>query len=100
MSSGWIASASPEERELIVWSGRRYAALCRGVNPILLGYLPRMSSPFARYVALGDSSTEGLDDPLVGRPGRYRGWADRLATLVAAAQARHHPDAPRLAYEE
>ena len=39
---------------------------------------------FQRYVALGDSSTEGLDDP-DGRGG-YRGWADRLAERVAAAQ--------------
>ncbi len=39
---------------------------------------------FARYVALGDSSTEGLDDP-DGRGG-YRGWANRLAAHVAAAQ--------------
>lgn len=38
--------------------------------------------PFARYVALGDSSTEGLDDP-DGRGG-YVGWADRLAAAVAA----------------
>lgn len=44
-----------------------------------------MSSPrFARYVALGDSSTEGLDDP-DGR-GHYRGWADRLAAHVARTQ--------------
>jgi lysophospholipase L1-like esterase len=36
---------------------------------------------FARYVALGDSTTEGLDDP---RPdGTYRGWADRLAERLA-----------------
>jgi len=39
---------------------------------------------FERYVALGDSSTEGLDDP-DGRGG-FRGWADRLAERVAAAQ--------------
>lgn len=39
---------------------------------------------FARYVAIGDSSTEGLDDP-DGRGG-YRGWANRLAERVAAAQ--------------
>lgn len=39
---------------------------------------------FARYVALGDSSTEGLDDP--AGDGRYRGWADRLAVHVARAQ--------------
>ena len=36
---------------------------------------------FERYVALGDSSTEGLDDP--DGAGGYRGWADRLATAVA-----------------
>lgn len=40
---------------------------------------------FARYVAIGDSSTEGLDDP-DGRGG-YRGWANRLAEHVAAAQS-------------
>ena len=36
-----------------------------------------------RYVALGDSSTEGLDDP--DGNGGYRGWADRLAEHVAVA---------------
>ncbi len=39
---------------------------------------------FGRYVAIGDSSTEGLDDP-DGRGG-YRGWANRLAERLAAAQ--------------
>lgn len=39
---------------------------------------------FTRYVALGDSSTEGLEDP--GSDGRHRGWADRLALHVAQAQ--------------
>lgn len=39
---------------------------------------------FERYVALGDSSPEGLVDP-DGRGG-YRGWADRLAGRIAAAQ--------------
>lgn len=40
---------------------------------------------FTRYVAIGDSSTEGLDDP-DGRGG-YRGWANRLAAHIAATQA-------------
>jgi lysophospholipase L1-like esterase len=36
---------------------------------------------YGRYVALGDSTTEGMDDP---RPdGTYRGWADRLAERLA-----------------
>jgi lysophospholipase L1-like esterase len=39
-----------------------------------------MSRRFERYVALGDSSTEGLDDP-DGRGG-YRGWANRLAERI------------------
>jgi len=39
---------------------------------------------YRRYVALGDSSTEGLDDPYDGADGGYRGWADRLAEQVDA----------------
>jgi lysophospholipase L1-like esterase len=38
-----------------------------------------------RYVAIGDSSTEGLDDP--DGSGGYRGWADRLAGHIATTQA-------------
>src|SRR6476646_7866361 len=41
---------------------------------------------FERYVAIGDSTTEGLDDP-DGRGG-FRGWANRLAERLAAAQGR------------
>lgn len=40
-------------------------------------------SSWSRYVALGDSSTEGLDDP--DGQGGYRGWADRFAEHVASA---------------
>jgi lysophospholipase L1-like esterase len=39
---------------------------------------------FARYVALGDSSTEGIDDP--DGAGGYRGWSQRLAERVDAVQ--------------
>jgi lysophospholipase L1-like esterase len=39
---------------------------------------------FERYVAIGDSTAEGLDDP-DGRGG-YRGWANRLAERLAALQ--------------
>ena len=42
------------------------------------------SQTFARYVAIGDSSTEGLEDP--NPDGTYRGWANRFAEHVAAAQ--------------
>lgn len=40
-----------------------------------------MNPRFSRYVALGDSTTEGLDDPYAD--GSYRGWADRLAGRLA-----------------
>jgi lysophospholipase L1-like esterase len=36
------------------------------------------------YVALGDSFTEGLNDPYPGESDRFRGWADRLAEHMAA----------------
>ena len=44
-----------------------------------------MHSPWRRYIALGDSFTEGLSDPDPERPGEFRGWADRLADHLAAA---------------
>ncbi|MFP5282522.1 MAG: SGNH/GDSL hydrolase family protein [Actinomycetes bacterium] len=39
---------------------------------------------FRRFVAIGDSSTEGLEDS--DGQGGYRGWADRLAQHLADAQ--------------
>ncbi len=39
---------------------------------------------FERYVAIGDSSTEGLNDP--DGNGGYRGWSRRLAARIADAQ--------------
>lgn len=39
---------------------------------------------FERYVAIGDSTVEGLDDP--DGHGGYRGWADRLAARIATVQ--------------
>ena len=38
-----------------------------------------------RYVALGDSLTEGLCDASRMPDGHFRGWADRLAELIAHA---------------
>jgi lysophospholipase L1-like esterase len=45
---------------------------------------------YHRYVAIGDSTTEGLDDPYPDGAG-YRGWADRLAGRLAELE-------PDLAY--
>jgi len=38
---------------------------------------------FRRYVALGDSFTEGVGDPDPTRPNGLRGWADRVAEVLA-----------------
>ena len=41
------------------------------------------TAPFHRYVALGDSFTEGVGDPDPDRPNGLRGWADRVAEALA-----------------
>lgn len=48
-----------------------------------------MAAMWQRYVAVGDSFTEGMSDPDPRVPDRYVGWADRLAVTLAdrAAQA-------------
>jgi lysophospholipase L1-like esterase len=40
--------------------------------------------PWSRYVAIGDSFTEGIGDPEAESPGGHRGWADRVAEVLAA----------------
>lgn len=42
--------------------------------------------PWNRYVALGDSFTEGMGDPEARSPGGLRGWADRVADELAVGQ--------------
>lgn len=37
---------------------------------------------WSRYVALGDSITEGWCDPVIGRAEPWLGWADRLAMIL------------------
>src|SRR6188472_1524746 len=44
----------------------------------------RVVTTFRRFVAIGDSSTEGLEDP--DGQGGYRGWAERLAEHIADNQ--------------
>ena len=39
--------------------------------------------PWTRYVAIGDSFTEGIGDPEPSSPGGHRGWADRVAEVLA-----------------
>lgn len=44
--------------------------------------------PWSRFVALGDSFTEGVGDPDSDSPGGLRGWADRFAEVLGE----HNPD--------
>ncbi|MDM7990426.1 SGNH/GDSL hydrolase family protein [Arthrobacter sp. zg-Y877] len=43
---------------------------------------------WTRFVAMGDSFTEGIGDPNPDSPGGNRGWADRVAEELAS----EHPD--------
>lgn len=54
--------------------------MCTSGTPVS----PDMARRFERYVAIGDSTTEGLDDP--DGNGGYRGWANRLAERIATQQ--------------
>lgn len=47
---------------------------------------------WSRYVALGDSITEGWCDPVVGNSEPWLGWADRLAMILdGSARLREEP---------
>jgi phosphatidylinositol alpha 1,6-mannosyltransferase len=46
---------------------------------------------WSRYVALGDSITEGLCDTSRMPVGQFRGWADRLAQLLALSGPSRRP---------
>jgi lysophospholipase L1-like esterase len=62
----------------------RDASARRPACATVVGMNNALPREFKRYVALGDSSTEGIDD----RDGRggYRGWSQRLAERIAATQ--------------
>src|SRR6478735_8063127 len=51
------------------------AARARGPGPTMA------TMNFTRYVAIGDSFTEGVGDPDESRPNGWRGWADRVAEV-------------------
>jgi lysophospholipase L1-like esterase len=47
-------------------------------------YIPNPGPhPWRRYVAVGDSFTEGVGDPEPGSPNGLRGWADRVAEVLS-----------------
>lgn len=48
-------------------------------------YVPNESAhPWRRMVAIGDSFTEGIGDPIPGTSDDHRGWADRVAEVLGA----------------
>lgn len=44
--------------------------------------------PWSRFIAIGDSFTEGVGDPSPESPGGLRGWADRFAEVLGE----HNPE--------
>jgi len=48
------------------------------------GGMVEAQHPWSRYVALGDSFTEGIGDPEPLSPGGHRGWADRVAEVLSS----------------
>ena len=48
------------------------------------GGMVEAQHPWSRYVAIGDSFTEGIGDPEPLSPGGHRGWADRVAEVLSA----------------
>lgn len=54
-----------------------------GRRPDTAALTPRVPTAWRRYIALGDSFTEGMSDQSRVADGTYRGWADRLAELLA-----------------
>ncbi len=48
-------------------------------------YVPNATPhPWHRYVAIGDSFSEGVGDPEPSLPNGYRGWADRVAEVLGS----------------
>ncbi|WP_120336952.1 SGNH/GDSL hydrolase family protein [Cryobacterium soli] len=45
--------------------------------------MTKQQHPWSRYVAIGDSFTEGVGDPEPASPGGNRGWADRVAEMLS-----------------
>ncbi|MFF2115854.1 SGNH/GDSL hydrolase family protein [Kitasatospora sp. NPDC058184] len=58
-----------------------------------------MPTPYRSYVAVGDSFTEGMCDDLLP-DGHYRGWADRVASALAAEHAERSGRAERSEHSE
>jgi lysophospholipase L1-like esterase len=57
----------------------------RGSDEHRSPYVPNATAhPWRRMVSIGDSFTEGIGDPEPSLPGGHRGWADRVAEVLAS----------------
>ena len=90
-----LGAGAPFDRaKSIAPSTRETAASALPVHVAERAPTPAPARPFAsrpgwhRFAALGDSITEGLCDTSRAPTGEYRGWADRLAMLLAVASSR------------
>ena len=60
--------------------------------PVLLSQ-PETGMSYHRFVVLGDSCAEGLDDPYPDQS-RYRGWADFMAAESWSDLKANHTQVP------
>lgn len=63
----------------------------RATRPAAIVQASPVAPKWSRYVALGDSLTEGLCDGSRMPSGEFRGWADRLAELLAQTSSAPGP---------
>ncbi len=75
------ASATPPVRDAAAAAGDM--PLPEPPSTVVSAVPGRPLGPWRRYVAIGDSFTEGMCDPDPDAPDEFVGWADRLATLLA-----------------
>lgn len=78
----FIGIARPIVNQKTPRLGVDLSASCQARRSSRLVAMPQLH-PWSRYVAIGDSFTEGIGDPEPQSPGGHRGWADRVAEVLA-----------------
>src|SRR5690606_19259730 len=80
MEDGCNMASSHGSITIRPWSSS--VRMSRSLSSTVVRYL--FVTAFHRYVAMGDSFTEGVGDPDPTHPNGLRGWADRVAAALAA----------------
>src|SRR3954462_3150067 len=88
MDDGWSIAGS--QGSIAIRPSSIWARMSRSDSSTVRPYRwPRPTHPdngtvsLQRYVAIGDSFTEGVGDPDPDRPNGLRGWADRVAEVLS-----------------